>query len=259
MVIDQIARLGVGRLVLVDPDLVEEKNLNRILNTTRADLGKPKVEVLRDFIGRLGLGTKVAAYPTELSNRDAMRAVASCEVVIGCMDSVDGRDLLNRIATFNLQPYFDVGVRLDADGQGGIAQICGSTHYLQPGGSSLKSRGVYTSEQARAAGLRRSDPESYKDEVERGYIRGVEEDRPAVISVNSVFASLVVMELLSRLHPYRLDPNGGFAAQTISLTIGSWQRRQDGEPDAVLARHAGRGDMTPPLDRPYLDAPAVAR
>ena len=34
-VIEQLARLGVGRLVLVDPDRVEEKNLNRIVNATR--------------------------------------------------------------------------------------------------------------------------------------------------------------------------------------------------------------------------------
>ena len=34
-VIEQLARLGVGRLLLVDPDVVKVKNLNRILNTTR--------------------------------------------------------------------------------------------------------------------------------------------------------------------------------------------------------------------------------
>src|ERR1017187_929930 len=45
-VIEQLARLGVGRLVIVDPDRVEEKNLNRILNATREDayLKRPKVE-----------------------------------------------------------------------------------------------------------------------------------------------------------------------------------------------------------------------
>lgn len=258
VVIDQLARLGVGRLVLVDPDLVEEKNLNRILNTVRADIGQPKVKVLGAFIDRLGLGTTVEAIQSDLSHPDALKAVASCDVVIGCMDSVDGRDLLNRIATFYLQPYFDVGVRLDADGQGGVDQICGSTHYLQPGGSSLRSRGVYTAEQVRAAGLHRSDPDGYRDQVERGYIRGIAEDRPAVNSVNAFYASLLVMDLLARLHPYRLDPNGEYAGQTISLSIGSWLKREEGEPDRALARYVGRGDMIPPLDRPYLDVPRAA-
>ena len=36
-VVEQLARLGIGRLVLVDPDRVEDKNLNRILNASRED------------------------------------------------------------------------------------------------------------------------------------------------------------------------------------------------------------------------------
>lgn len=51
-VVEQLARLGVGRLLLVDPDHIEEKNLNRILNSTMQDAQKstPKVEVLRRAI-----------------------------------------------------------------------------------------------------------------------------------------------------------------------------------------------------------------
>jgi proteasome lid subunit RPN8/RPN11 len=253
VVVDQLARLGVGRLVLVDPDKVEEKNLNRILNTVRQDIGRPKVAILKDFIDRLGLETEVEAIERNLSGPEALRAVASCDIVFGCMDGVEGRQLLNRLATFYIQPYFDVGVRLDADGQGGIDQICGSAHYLQPGGSSLISRDAITDEQIRAAGLRRTNPDDYRDQVERGYIRGIDEDRPAVNGVNMFFSSLLMMDFLARLHPYRLDPNEEYASQTISLTIGSWLKRVDGDPDPVLARYVGRGDATPPLDQPYLD------
>src|SRR5215469_290263 len=47
IVVEQLARLGVGRLVLVDPDVVEEKNLNRILNAGKEDayLAQPKAHV----------------------------------------------------------------------------------------------------------------------------------------------------------------------------------------------------------------------
>jgi hypothetical protein len=37
VVVEQLARLGVGHLMLVDPDVVEYKNLNRILNATNED------------------------------------------------------------------------------------------------------------------------------------------------------------------------------------------------------------------------------
>src|SRR2546422_10875199 len=110
----------------------------------------------------MGLGTEVIPLAHNLCEPDVVRAVAACDVLFGCMDGVDGRHLLNRLATFYLIPYFDVGVKLESDGRGGIDQVCGTVHYLQPGRSSLFSRGMYTLEQLRAAGLRRSDPRAYE-------------------------------------------------------------------------------------------------
>ena len=83
-----------------------------------------------------------------------------------------GRHTLNRLATFYTLPYFDVGVRLDADGRGGIDKIAGAVHYLQPGRSSLLSRGVYDMRRVEAEEMRRTDPELYRRQVKEGYLRG---------------------------------------------------------------------------------------
>src|SRR5260221_2029593 len=184
--VEMLARLGIRRLVLVDPDHVEEKNLNRINNATMADAlaEVAKVEVMARAIKAMGLGTVVEPIVATLSLPGVVRRVAKCDVVFGCMDSVDGRDLLNRLATFYCLPYIDVGVRLIADGQGGVEQLCGTVHYLQPGGSSLLSRGVYTASDIQAAALRRESPERYAALLREKYITGVQEERPAVISVN---------------------------------------------------------------------------
>ena len=205
IVAEQLARLGAGRLVLVDPDRVEEKNLNRILNSGKEDayLGRHKVYALASAIARMGLGQEVLPMPINLISREAVMRVAECDVVFGCTDGVEGRHMLNRLATFYTLPYFDVGVRLDADGSGGIDRIAGAVHYLQPGLSSLLSRGVYTMDRVQAEELRRTNPGLYRRQLEEGYLRGVEEDRPAVISVNMFFASLAVNDFLARLHPYR--------------------------------------------------------
>lgn len=254
VVIDQLSRNCVGELVLVDPDLVEDKNLNRIVNSRRADAdqGRFKVDVLADAAEALQFGTKIERYPVSLFAPDAIKAVASCDIVFGCMDSVDGRHLLNRLATFYQLAYFDLGVKLEADGKGGVDQVCGTVHYLKPGGSSLLSRNVYTLEQVRAAGLFRADRVAYRDLRERGYIKGVPEDRPAVIQLNSLIASFAINELLARLHPYRLDPNGEYAIHRVSLSHGIYEHVGDGDPCALLARHVGRGDVSPLLDMPEL-------
>jgi len=248
--IEQLARNCVGELVLVDPDCVEEKNLNRILNATIDDARQRrlKVDVAARSIRAMGLGTIVYSYPCTLFDPVAVCAVANCDVVFGCMDSIDGRHLLNKLATFYLVPYFDVGVKLEADGQGGVDQVCGTVHYLQPGGSSLLSRRVYTIDQVRAAGLQRTDPVAYRSQLEDGYIRGVQEDRPAVIQLNSLLASLAVNEFLARLHPFRLEPNADYAVHRLSLSHGIFEHEDDGEPCALLNLHVGRGDVSPLLD-----------
>lgn len=265
-VIEQLARLGVGRLVLIDPDRVEVKNLNRILNTTLQDArsNKFKVDVIARAITQMGLGTEVLPLARNLFDPIAVRAAADCDLVFGCVDSIDGRHLLNRLATFYNLPYFDVGVKLEADGAGGVSQICGTVHYLQPDRSSLLSRGVFTLEQLRAAGLKRANPAAYQEQVKSKYIVGIQEDRPAVISVNMLFASLAVNEMLARLHNYRDDGNKGFAIHRLSLTQAQIYHEAENEPCSLLARHVGRGDVAPLLgmpelsERPILTQEAVA-
>ena len=159
----------------------------------------------------MGLNQQVKPMAINLITEGAVLAAAECDIVFGCTDGVEARHILNRLATFYSLPYIDVGVRLDADGYGGISGISGAVHYLQPGCSSLLSREVYTMDQVEAEGMRRTNPDLYQRQRGEGYLRGVQEDRPAVITINGTFASLAVQELLARLHPYRNRPNSQFA------------------------------------------------
>jgi hypothetical protein len=249
-VVEELARLGVGRLVLIDPDRVEEKNLNRIVNSSKEDayLGVYKVHALAKAIARMGLNQQVTPMPVNLITQEAVMAVAECDIVFGCTDSVEARHILNRLATFYSMPYFDVGVRLDADGRGGISGISGAVHYLQPGRSSLLSREVYTMDQVEAEGMRRTNPDLYQRQRREGYLRGVQEDRPAVITINGTFASMAVQELLARLHPYRNRPNSEFAYVGGSLAEVQLYTEPEGDPCRVFQPHVGRGDMTPLLN-----------
>ena len=254
VVVEQLARLGVGRLVLIDPDTVEEKNLNRILNTGKEDayLKRLKVHALASAIARMGLGQEVLPLHENLVQQNSVKAVAECDLVFGCMDGVEGRHMLNRLACFYTMPYFDVGVRLQADGDGGIDQIAGSVHYLQPGRSSLLSRGVYDMKRVNAEEIRRTNPEMHRRQEKEGYLRGVEEDRPAVISVNMFFAALAVNDFLARLHPYRNQPNQHYAYIGGSLSEMQFYPEPETDPCELLTRHVGRGDVSPLLERPSL-------
>lgn len=84
------------------------------------------------------------------------------------------------------------------------------------------------------------------------YLRGVEEDRPAVISVNMFFASMMVNEFLARLHPHRNQANAGYAYVGANLSEMQFYPEQEGTPCPLLQRHVGRGDVEPLLERTVL-------
>ena len=255
IVIEQLMRLGIGRLVIVDDDVVKVLNLNRILNAKMSDAlaERLKVEVLADAIKSTGLGTVVEVHPTTLQHPNTIRAVAECDVLFGCVDTAEGRFLANLLSNFYILPYIDVGVSLDADTDGAITQVCGYVHYLQPGTSSLLSREAISMEDVRAEGLKRQSPEMYETYRRAGYIKNVQEERPAVISVNTVLAGFAVNELLARLHDFRDDPNARYGSIGVSISqVAFYPEAETGLPCKALARHVGRGDVTPLLEQPEL-------
>lgn len=258
-VIEQLTRLGVGKLVLVDDDIIKKRNVNRILNSTMNDArcGHKKVNVMADIITRMGLGTKLEIYDCNLwDSPKALKAVASCDLVFGCMDSIDGRFLLNTLSTFYLLPYFDLGVVIDAiqDGpdQGKIREVCGSVHYIVPGGSSLINRGLFTMKQVADAGLARTDPQNHSQQVKDGYISDFADNKPAVISLNMQIASLAVNSFLARLQGFNEEPNRFHRQIEVSLTSMEIFTEEHATPCPFFIDDVGKGDQVPLLGLPQL-------
>lgn len=255
--IEQLVRLGVGKIILIDPDIVEHKNLNRILHTSieNAKNGTPKVQVIADAIASIGLGTNIETHQINLyDDTNALNSLIVCDTIFGCMDSIDGRYLLNQLCTFYLIPLIDLGVKLEADGNGGITKICGTVHYIQPGRSSLITRGLYTMEEVSAAGQYRNNPDEYKKLQKEAYIKNVSVNNPAVISVNMQISSHAVNEFLNRLHPYKAELPSDYAASTIDITesyiVNSSE--ESFQTDQFLRKKIGKGDTKPFIEMPEL-------
>ena len=249
-VIEQLVRLGVGTIVLADADIIEHKNLNRIIGSTVADAEakRLKVEAIKNHIGKMGLGTKVNTFPTLIQeSRETIDALAGCDVIFGCVDSVEGRFYLNLISTYYLVPLIDIGVKLVADGKGGVDSINGNVHYVNPGSETLLERGVFTQEQLNAESLRRVSPQEY--EKRKAYFDNLDVESPAVISVNMAFAAFSVNEMLARFHPYRYSDNTKFSHTCINLSDWDINTSAVNETKSKSAlRHIGIGNLEPELE-----------
>lgn len=247
VMIELLARNSVGELVLVDPDIVENRNLNRIVGATSADAAgqRAKVSALDRAARRAGLGTVVETYRSDTFDEEVVRALADCDVLFGCVDSFAGRYHLDCLASAYLIPYFDVGVTIDADGEGGVEAADAVAHYIHPDGASLLSRGAYTMEQVRAEVLRRCDPEAYRQQRLAGYLAEVGEDRPAVLSVNMQAACMAFHDFLARIHGIRFDDNRDFGTQRFRLVHGSYEHEVDaGGPHSLLKPWVATGDRS---------------
>ena len=247
IIAELLARNCVGRLVLVDPDFVEEKNLNRIINARKQDSERrtPKVEAIKKAAEAMGTGVHVETYQADTTNPDVIEALVDCDVIFGCVDTARGRYHLECLATAYFLPYFDVGVNLEADGEGGIAQADAVAHYVHPENSSLISRGAYTSEQVTAEGWLHADKDYYEAQKTAGYLAAVGEDQPAVMSINMQAACLAFNDFMSRLHNFRLDENSEFAVQRFRFVHGFYaSETADGGPAPLFQKYLGMGDRS---------------
>jgi proteasome lid subunit RPN8/RPN11 len=225
IVAEQLLRMGFGEITVIDHDVIEHKNLNRILNSTESDAthSVPKVELFKRAASLISPSTQVHVVSSEIGTHEAIKALTQVDVLFCCVDTLIGRDLCQRLSTCLLIPLFDVGVvipvRKNASGHTVIQDIQGRIDYIQPGRSTLFTRGLYSANDLAAEDLRRQAPDAYDKQVKEGYMPGLDEEAPAVISVNMRAACMIVQEFIARVFPYRLDGNEKFARTEFALAI----------------------------------------
>ena len=109
-VAENLARMGVKRLILVDADVVELSNLHRVHMFTENDVGRPKVDVCKERIKEINSGVEVEAYHDIISPENAELYVSKADVVIDALDSLYSRLVLNDACVKLRKPMIYAGV-----------------------------------------------------------------------------------------------------------------------------------------------------
>ncbi len=112
MVSENLARIGVENIVLIDHDKIEEHNLDRLLYTTKKDIGKFKAGFFKDKILKHSVNenVKVKSVIQPIQSQSAFRSALDCDIIFSCVDKPLARDVLNHIAYAYLIPVIDGGV-----------------------------------------------------------------------------------------------------------------------------------------------------
>ena len=255
IVVEQLARLGVGRLILIDFDEIEYKNLNRIINSTMEDARShtAKVISIANALNTYRDDLEVVTVKASLATREGIISAGMADVMFCCVDSFEGRHMCDRVAAAFLQPLFDVAVTIptrQTESGVTIGDVCGRVDYVKPGGSTLADRGVYTPETLRREYLQKVAPDILDEQVAEGYIKGIADEAPSVITLNMRAASDCVMEFIARKYPFRHDPNSKRARSVFSLAASDEDFMSESDFACAPNPHLGRGLIEPLMGMP---------
>lgn len=185
----QLAHLGVGSFVLIDSDVIEKTNLNRVVGTVEKSVGHKKVNVAAQMLELINPKVRVSCYIGSVISDGASALLRNADCIFICTDSHSSRAFVSEFAYQYLVPAIDVGVGINTrDGE--VHAMTGRTQMLAPGlpclvcSNALDPRRIR--EELMTEAQRAADP--YFNEG------GVKQ--PAVISLNSAIVSLAVTMLL---------------------------------------------------------------
>ena len=94
-VVTQLTAMGIGKIRIVDRDVVEISNLHRQHLFTEQDIGKVKVEAAIEHLKKRNTDVEIEALPISVTPYTAENIVKDFDIVIDALDSVDARYALN--------------------------------------------------------------------------------------------------------------------------------------------------------------------
>lgn len=130
--IEVLARAGVGRIIIVDPDHFEASNLERVHGSRpdHAAEAVSKAALAREHVQSIDPSCEVVPFVGALPQPDVIDALVDVDVVLGCTDQQHSRVALSDIALRYLIPSIDCGVVLEGQDGRITAQVLQLVRFL---------------------------------------------------------------------------------------------------------------------------------
>ena len=113
---EALARSGIGKLILIDFDVIEPTNINRQILALQSNIGKPKVELMQQRILDINPKAEVIIYQEVLDGNNQERLLEGAEYCVDAIDSLSAKIGLLEFLLKNERKFISVmgaGNRLD--------------------------------------------------------------------------------------------------------------------------------------------------
>ena len=109
--VKNLALTGIGKIIIIDYDIIEKSNLNRcILFNMEDDIeGKYKVDVVKEAIQTINPEVKIVAYKKDLNELDK-NIYEQSNIICSCVDNIEARLEANNYAYYYGVPFIDSGI-----------------------------------------------------------------------------------------------------------------------------------------------------
>jgi hypothetical protein len=193
----QLAHLGAVWITVIDPDLVEETNLNRLVGSIPSDVGRPKVEVAARMIRTINPQATVIPLRADIVDEDVAKLIATFDFVLLCTDSCKpGSGEPGRLSVSG--PRDRHGRQHHGGGR------CRHAYHRQGPDARSWTSMPHMLECAQQRGDQAGDADTGAAGADPTF-RG-REPQPAVLSINSTVSSLAMTMMLGAVTPVPVKP-----------------------------------------------------
>lgn len=200
LIVEYLARLGVGHLILMDNDPVAKDNLNRLTGAALSDVGRPKTEVAAENARRANPNIALDLHESTLGPTTS-HLLTSCDWIFLAADTAGARHYANTVIEENLIAGTQVGVKIQVHDDGTIGQIHAVARPMVPGSGCLWCNGLVDPTELAIDHLRREQARQAR------YLNEV--PAPSVITLNALAVAEAVnhfMLSVTNLHRDDVDP-----------------------------------------------------
>ncbi len=241
IIAEQLTRIGVKNLILVDHDKFEPSNWSRLYGSTFADTKsrKSKVSLVSSYLREISPQLKITAIKDSVMTNNVLKSLASCDLIFSCLDRHAPRAVLNELSYQCFVPVIDVGVGLNKHGEGILGGSIRAT-IIGPGLPCFLCQEIVRPEMITSELL---SPKEYEMRREEGYVSNAQDKEPSVITYTSLAGSFGMMLFLE------LMAGSGFNKYSTLLydlvTKDSIKLRSSIKEECVCKKRLGKGFSMP--------------